>query len=500
MAAQDELFQLIKSLTPSEKRYFKVNGDSKSNYMQLFDAMDKQKEEYDEDLLKKKNAKKPFIKYLSAEKKQLREQIMKHMRAYRADSTIDNKINELLQDEAFYRDKGLKPLREKAIAKAKELATKYERFHLLNDIIYREIALVEEFESKSLSHPINELINEWSDSIQKQELFITLWSKNKEIFSAYRSGLDPKNPEIQEQASKLIIEVGKHADGISNQFRLEQALYRAYSNYHNLLREREKSYQFTLKEYQLYQTFPHFKEQESLNYKICLSNLISRAQTANRIEEFLKYIDELKSLPIISFNEEGEVFQNIYFLEHLHYINSGQFDKAEELVPVIEEGLDRYSDKINKARFLSFNYNIMVMYFIMHRFKDALDWANKILDDKSEIKQDISNTTKVLLPIIHFELGHHDLVDNLTRSAYRTLSNKNRLHDFEKVLIKYLKGMPLSSDSDEFKSKLDEFSLELKQVQQKQTMKSYAMEEVSLWVDSHQSNRKMSVLLSHSVS
>ena len=81
MPAQDELFQLIKSLTPSEKRYFKVNasknGDSKSNYLQLFEAMDAQKDLYDEQHLKAKHSNKSFVKYLSAEKKHLREQIMK---------------------------------------------------------------------------------------------------------------------------------------------------------------------------------------------------------------------------------------------------------------------------------------------------------------------------------------------------------------------------------------------------------------------------------------
>ena len=61
MPTQEELFQLIKSLTPSEKRYFKVNaskgGDAKSNYMELFEAMDAQKEEYDEQNSKRNTAK-----------------------------------------------------------------------------------------------------------------------------------------------------------------------------------------------------------------------------------------------------------------------------------------------------------------------------------------------------------------------------------------------------------------------------------------------------------
>ena len=62
------LFDLVKSMTMSEKRYFKINslkhviGDS-NDYIQLFDAIEKQ-DVYNEKLLLKY----PFVKNLSQEK------------------------------------------------------------------------------------------------------------------------------------------------------------------------------------------------------------------------------------------------------------------------------------------------------------------------------------------------------------------------------------------------------------------------------------------------
>ena len=59
MKVTDDLFQLIKSLDQSEKRYFKIFStmhikDSEENkYIMLFDAIDKQSE-YDEDEIRKK--------------------------------------------------------------------------------------------------------------------------------------------------------------------------------------------------------------------------------------------------------------------------------------------------------------------------------------------------------------------------------------------------------------------------------------------------------------
>jgi len=210
----------------------------------------------------------------------------------------------------------------------------------------------------------------------------------------------------------------------------------------------------------------------------------------------MKLLDELKSLPANSFNAEGEVFQNVYFLEHLRYLGRGECDKAASLIPDIEDGLKKYGAKINTARRLSFEYNIMIMYFIMHRFKEAQTWAEKILEDKSEIKQDVTTVTRVLYPIIHFELGHQELVENLTRSAYRYLLKLKRLHGFERLMIKYLEKIPLSADSEEFSEKLLELSADLVELRENQKEKiTFGFEEVELWVRSHLEEEEMQCLI-----
>ena len=55
MKPSNELFDLIQSLTKSEKRFFKLHSSLQSgdkNYLRLFDAIDRMKE-YDETSLKK---------------------------------------------------------------------------------------------------------------------------------------------------------------------------------------------------------------------------------------------------------------------------------------------------------------------------------------------------------------------------------------------------------------------------------------------------------------
>jgi hypothetical protein len=499
MTNQDELISLIQSLSPSEKRYFKVNaskgGDSKSNYMQLFEAVDGL-EEYDEHELKRKHAKKPFVKYLSAEKKQLREQIMKQMRAFHSSRSVDNRIYELLQDEAIYQEKGLGELREKAILKAKELATEYERYHLLKQILKRQTGYVIEFEKQRLTEPVAQLINEQKLVAIQEETELELSTKKRELFSFLRSGSDLEDSVIRNRVEMLIAEVERFRPRLGDSFTLQANFERAYATYHHLHRNSKAAFEHAKNEYLLYQRFEHFKTEEAHNYKVCLANVMARSMSAKEKEWFLRAVDEMKSLPTSSFNEEGEVFQNVYFQEHLFYINNGEFDKAEALIPAIEAGLEKYASKVNKARLLAFQFNIMVMYFLMHRFKEALKWSEKLMDDKSEIKQHQKFVTVLLLPIIHFELGHTDLVDSLTRSAYRNLLKKKRLHEFERATVKYLKGMPLSPDRVEFREKLTHFDIELEKLMNHTSISStLGMEEVSLWVKSHIIGQKMADIL-----
>ena len=72
MATSNALFDLIKSLTPNEKSYFKKNAykqekGGKNPYLQLFDAIDKQAE-YDESKLLRKFAKHKMSKQFSTAK------------------------------------------------------------------------------------------------------------------------------------------------------------------------------------------------------------------------------------------------------------------------------------------------------------------------------------------------------------------------------------------------------------------------------------------------
>ena len=81
------LYELIKSLSKAEKRYFKVfvtrhtASDSQNNAQILFDAIDKQKT-YNEELLLEQLSKYVFVKKFSIAKARLYDTILKSLDAF----------------------------------------------------------------------------------------------------------------------------------------------------------------------------------------------------------------------------------------------------------------------------------------------------------------------------------------------------------------------------------------------------------------------------------
>ena len=147
MTASDELFLLIKSLTPSEKRYFKVHATrhviGKSNhYEKLFDALDAlpDDQDYDEAAFKKTLRGKSYGKHLSDEKSNLREMLLRAMRLYHAERTPKGRLVEMIHEINFLYSKGFVRNCQQQIEKAIKLATETEQHTellVLNDFLVR---------------------------------------------------------------------------------------------------------------------------------------------------------------------------------------------------------------------------------------------------------------------------------------------------------------------------------------------------------------------------
>lgn len=138
MKKNDDLFKLIKSLEKPEKGYFKkfaqtYSKTAEQQYLQLFDAMDAQKE-YDEDAIIKKFRNTSLSSQISVAKNYLWELILKSQRAYRANTSKFMRLNALMENGEILFEKGLYQQALLTWERAKKLALDFDEKAFILDI------------------------------------------------------------------------------------------------------------------------------------------------------------------------------------------------------------------------------------------------------------------------------------------------------------------------------------------------------------------------------
>ena len=187
MEKEEDIVSLIKSLSKSEKRYFKlfVSKNSigeNSNYLKLFDLIDKTGTA-DKNVIHPLSGGNTSIKrQYSVYKHLLYKQILKSLNSYSIGGSISDKIHELLKQTEILFDKNLYLQAEKTLNKAEELCRKYEKYTYYVEVIRWKKKIVStssiysKIDKAFLSHlyeeekRINELINNENEYWHLNEL------------------------------------------------------------------------------------------------------------------------------------------------------------------------------------------------------------------------------------------------------------------------------------------------------------------------------------------
>ncbi len=157
--SKDNLFLLIKSLTKSEKRQFKlfvgrigVNNDSK--FLNLFNVLDKAKTYDEQTIIKSGIVKKQQLANVKAH---LYKQILISLKLNPAHQNIRSQIREQLDFASILYHKGLYKQSLKILDKAKDLALENEEKNLAYEIVELEKIIESQYITRSISSRADEL-------------------------------------------------------------------------------------------------------------------------------------------------------------------------------------------------------------------------------------------------------------------------------------------------------------------------------------------------------
>jgi hypothetical protein len=441
----DTLFQLVQSLEKAEKRHFKLFIKRSSNnedlkIVELFDTLEKL-EHYDEATLMKKlkTIKKP---QLSNIKVHLYKQLLASLRLLKSSESVDLQLNEQFDYAHILYKKGLYIQSLKILEKAKETAKSYHKVNFLLQAITLEkrietlhITGASIARTKNLAIEINE-VNERIATLSKlsnMAMLMASWfvqnghAKNKE-----------DHDKIDAFLSKNLPQNNKEQNG----FYEKLYLYQSYTWHAYINQEFVKYYRYSQKWVDAFIAEPIMIRVETGHYIKGLHTLLNALFTVRHYQKMDAFIKQFEAFALTERVSQHDNFRTQTF-SYIHSAKlnlcsiTGNFTEGIALVPHILETLKKDVLFIDEHRIMLFNYKIATLYFGIGNYDICIDYVQKIINENTDVRNDLQSYARIILLISHYELGNYDIMQYLTQSGLRFMQKKENLTTVEELLFKF---------------------------------------------------------------
>ena len=500
---KDNLFVLIKSLSKSEKRQFKlyanrldINADSK--FLSLFTLLEKIPEYSEEAILKSKIVTKQQISNLKAH---LYKQILISLRLNPVNQNIRILIREQLDFATILYQKGLYKQSLKILDKAKNIAIENEEKNIAYEIVELEKVIESQYITRSIIGRADELSNQSKQLSHQNTLASKLSNLSLQLYSyMLKYGYARDDEEMREintyfnaQLPPFLIEdLG---------FREKLWLYKAHLWHSFLVQDFLSCYKYSSKWIDLFTENPSMVFLNPVWYikgntymleclylikhKSLLKETLEKFETTIQLADFPKN-DNLNSLHFLC------IYNNKF---NLHFLE-GNFQEGLPLVDDVLKKLKNYENQIDEHHIMVFYYKIGCMYFGSANYKNCILFLKKIIDNKNlSMREDLMCFARILNLVAHYEscLDYH--LEIQLKATYKFLIKMNDLHQVQKEFIKFLKNLntiyphQLKSEFKKLHSKLKAFE------DHPYEKRSFLYLDILSWLESKIENRPVAIII-----
>ena len=329
MEKTDALFLLVKSLTKSEKRQFKLyagrlGGNSEKNFIALFSILDKL-EAFDENqILSKTNIKK---QQLSNSKAHLYRQILVSLKLNPIHQNAKMQVREQLDFATILYNKGLHKQSLKILDKAKGIALANEDSNLAFSIVELEKVVESQYITRSLSSRADDLILQSKELGEKTLMLSKLSNLSLQLYSMLlKKGYVSNDKDFDE--------VRTFFKGALPEYELKKLgiierlyLFKAYLWYSFIVQDFVSSYRYAQKWVDLFYYNPEMKKTNPVFYLKGINYLLESLFLIQHLTKFrstLNFFEEELNNQKFLLNENTESLAflylylnkiNLYFLE-----------------------------------------------------------------------------------------------------------------------------------------------------------------------------------------
>lgn len=489
-----QLKSLIKSLTKSEKRYFKINASlikTNKTLLKVFDLIEKNEIYSISEISKKLSITKKSN--LAVIESRLQTLILKHLRGFHANSSQSIELSNLIIEIEILYNKRLFKNCAKLILKAKKIASKHDHHLALLSILKWESYIAKE-QGKYLK--------------QAQDKLKEIADKEEEVLKGYNRLTQFKYHTF----NLLLLSKNRISAHLNQELKGYDKLIK--TDYFNI----QPDCSFDEKLYLL--NFKGMYYMSKANFKDCLAQyiiLIDEIEKSDRknilkSNEYFLGLNNLLLLQVMNknFSDSNETLKKIYSqFENIAaykallfnvtrcyeigiYCEVGEAKKGLQIIPEIEKGLKQYDSETNAINKLLFYLNIAIIYFFNKKYSKSIYWLNIFLNDYSIKKNDVTSNIyyygHIINMIIQFEAENYDPIDYLYNECTNNLKKIRKINKFDKVVLSFIKkhsNNPFSSKKEkniaftELRNKLEEI------IKTPEETISLQFFDFFSWIDSH---------------
>jgi hypothetical protein len=499
----DILFQLIKSLEKAEKRHFKLyikrsSAKEDLKIIQLFDALDKL-DEYDEKVLLKKLP--------ATEKRQLYnlkthlyKQVLASLRLLKSTDSIDLQLNEQFDYAHILYKKGLFLQSLKILDKAKETARANQKYNFLTLVIALEKRIESLHITRSMQDRAEQLSSEANEVSQHIDVVARLSNLALQLYSWYIKHGHARNEKDETHVIQFMKDNLPLNAWEFHGFYERLYLYQSYTWYAFIRQDFLMYYRYTQKWVDLFRERPLMIRVETGHYIKGLHNLLNAHFDLRNFQKFeltLREFEELATTDRVVDHDNFRIQAFIYIASAKinQHCMKGTFKEGLPLVPGIVEKMNDYALFIDRHRLLVLNYKISMLYFGSGDYATCIDYLQKIMNDDSDLRDDLQCYARLVHLLAHFELGNTDIMESLARSVYRYMAKKENMTMIEEEVLKFLR-QSFDVSARTIKPELEKLLNKTKHLEKNRfETRAFAYLDIISWLESKVNEKPMSFII-----
>lgn len=500
---KDALFVLVKSLSKSEKRQFKlyvgrlgVNTDAK--FLALFILLDKLRNYDEKTILDSGIVKKAQLSNLKAH---LYKQILVSLRLNPVNQNIRVQIREQLDFATILYQKGLYKQSLKILDKAKNIAIENEEKNIAYEIVELEKVIETQFITRSIPDRADELAIQAKELSAHNLMTSKLSNLSLQLYGWMLKVGYVRNDDDYQRVKKYFEKQLPKYEIEKLGFREKLWLYKAQLWYSFLTQDFLSCYKYASRWVDLFHERPGMIKMHPVFFLKGNNYLLESLFYVKYSSQFKETLEKLElTVTEKSFPKNDNIASLVFLYINSHKLNlhfmEGTFKKGLYLVRIVEYGINKNKDRIDAHHIMVLYYKIASLYFGNGDHKNCILYLSKIIKNKNlRMREDLMCFARVLSLVAHYEAGMDYHMELQLKSTYKFLLKMNDMHEVQKEMLNFLRNLR-NIYPHELRAEFEKLHQKLKKYEDHPYEKRpFLYLDIISWLESHLQNKPVAHII-----